>query len=197
MEWKNRCGLSKPLALISASLKFLLIEGSSGCSSERSPELFILLASQTRVHWELFLLAPPLTDVAWERTCNSSQSIRGKGGIEPESFPCKCSVDKCSCEVLAAPQLRASHLPALFSLRLEEASLRGICILRWNSSKPPKICGVQKRERKRHWVRSFQTWWQRERTILPPIPASYQVSPRKPLELILKWVIGNGFGAEF
>lgn len=87
MEWKKRCSLSKPLTLISASLKFLLIEGGSGWSSVRSLELFVCLASRTLVHWELFLLALPLTDVALGKDLQQISEHQGKRRHLARIFP--------------------------------------------------------------------------------------------------------------
>ena len=70
-----------------------------------------------------------------------------KAALGQEFFPSKCNVYKCSCEALASSQHRATHLPPLFSLRWEEASPRGICILRWNSWKlqKPAVWGGKKK----------------------------------------------------
>ena len=78
-------------------------------------------------------------------------------------FPSKCSVYRCSCEALASSQHKAAHLLPLFSLRLEEASPGGKCILKWNSVKLPKpaVC-------KNEVISNLMA--EREDNILPSLP---------------------------
>lgn len=114
-----------------------------------------------------------------------------------EFLPSKCSVYRCSCEALASPQHRATHLPPLFPgawKRLSQENLHFLAGILQSSQ------SLQHEKKKKALMRYFQLswpWWPRRRTIMSPTSSPCEVSPRKCLKLILKWPAGNGFRAEF
>ena len=170
------------------------MEGGICGSSLGSPEHFICLAFQTLVHWELFLPVLPFTDVTLGKDLQPFSGHQGKRWRRARIFfPSKCSVCECSCEALASPQHRATHLSPLFSLRLEEASPRGICILRWNSSKPQSLQYAKK------WGtdKVISNLMAEREDNFAPSSLSLSSQPQETSELILKRPIGKGFGAEF
>lgn len=80
----------------------------------------------------------------------------------------------------------AIHLPGLFSLRLEETSPRGICILRWNSSKlhKPALRGGKKKKRRRrrnHWKGHFKSNGREWGQFCPLLPLLVKSAPRNVL----------------
>lgn len=193
MEWKKRCSLSKPLTLISASLKFLLIEGGSGWSSVHSLELFVCLASQTLVHWELFLLALPLTDVALGKDLQQISEHQGKRRHLARIFPLQTQCLQMQLWSAGCPSAQSLTLAYPVLLETRRGLSQGNLHFKMEFFKAPQNLQCAKEREKEALSEVISNLMaERERTILPPLPPSCQVSPRKPLELILKWVIGNG-----
>lgn len=93
-----------------------------------------------------------------------------KAAAGQEFLPSKCGVYRCSCEALASPQHRATHLPPLFPgawKRLSQGNLH----FQLEFFKAPKACSMKKKkgtnevlselmaERKDHYVPYFLSLW--------------------------------------